>query len=59
MISGSWHNIRLDSVGSPFRSVKAGVPEDDKVNNKRFNLGLTIFLNEYRGTSSLTQRSTT
>lgn len=41
--------MRLDSVGSPFRSVQAGVPENDRLNNVRYNEGLRKFLITYRG----------
>ena len=50
MKSFAWNNIRLDSTGSPFRSVNAGLPEDDHENNERYNRGLLAFLAEYRGT---------
>lgn len=59
MKSFAWHNIRLDSIGSPFRNVMAGVPENDSVNNERYNRGLQAFITEYRSTSYLSQRRIT
>ena len=45
-----YHRIRLDSYGSPFRNVSSGTDwYEDKENVKRYEKGLSLYLDEFKG----------
>lgn len=51
-----WPRIRLDSYGSPFRNEVSGVAEDDSENNRRFEAGMKLYLDDYRRKHGLKSR---
>lgn len=44
-----YHRFRLDSYGSPFRNVNSGINWwEDKENVRRYDVGLNLYLQEYK-----------